>query len=563
MKIYTINILFITTILFVGCKHKHDLRVDHILNIESFSNQSIVQKQVKKVYDGANKSREPDELILYTPAYGEKTHTNEWGGEVVIENNTVISKIGAMGINNSTIPENGFVLSGHGKGADWLSHNIRYGMDVELVGEDRIIVTSDENDLIRYSEALLTLANQRILDEKFDQDRKSELSGIKGAIVNSSEQFTQAKNSKNVQLMEKYSEEILDLSQKFLYSTFPSVEGEFRGAWLRIRDNTPEALRKTIKMMSDVGFNAILPETIYNGYAIYPDAHDNLPQNPQFLGWDPMQVIIEECDKYNIDVIPWTEMFFVGKEDSPIMKNMPRWSGVFRNGLQHAVLEENFCYMCPSNEEVRHFLIEVLETLMTRYDLSALQLDYIRYPLSIPWEHGFCYCDICRNKVKDLHGFDILKISPENTEEWEKWNNYRIQNINSFVREVHEKIRKINPEIKLSADVVPHNEHSKELKFQDWESWVKDEIIDAIYIMSYSYDNRIIDRDCKILMKSTSNSKTTPIVGLGPYMGMEPYVLLEQIEIARENKTKGVCLFALCSMTQEQMKALKMGAFRK
>lgn len=91
----------------------------------------------KKVYDGANKSREPDELILYTPAYGEKTHTNEWGGEIVIENNTVISKIGAMGINNSTIPENGFVLSGHGKGADWLSHNIRLLEQIEIARENK------------------------------------------------------------------------------------------------------------------------------------------------------------------------------------------------------------------------------------------------------------------------------------------------------------------------------------------------------------------------------------------------------------------------------------------
>ncbi len=59
---------------------------------------------------GYNRSRYSDQLILYSSAYGQRTGTNLWGYEVVIKDGEVIN----TQLGNSEIPEDSFVLSGHG-----------------------------------------------------------------------------------------------------------------------------------------------------------------------------------------------------------------------------------------------------------------------------------------------------------------------------------------------------------------------------------------------------------------------------------------------------------------
>lgn len=82
-------------------------------------------------------SRGADQLIVYTPAYGhETTGTNEWGTEVVVVNGRVSG--GPRG-NDSRIPANGYIVSGHGKAATWINGNLVPGVAVQL-HDDRVTV---------------------------------------------------------------------------------------------------------------------------------------------------------------------------------------------------------------------------------------------------------------------------------------------------------------------------------------------------------------------------------------------------------------------------------------
>jgi lysophospholipase L1-like esterase len=73
--------------------------------------------------------RGTNELVVYTPAYGaEKTGTNPWGTESIIRNGIVTS--GSPG--NSIIPDDGFVVSGHGDAAQWVAMNLKPGVHVAL-----------------------------------------------------------------------------------------------------------------------------------------------------------------------------------------------------------------------------------------------------------------------------------------------------------------------------------------------------------------------------------------------------------------------------------------------
>ena len=77
-------------------------------------------------------AREAGQLVVYTPDFGATTGTNDWGVEVVVENDKAV-KIVRKG--NNSIPKNGFVLSGHDENAGdesrnkgkWLEANVKVG----------------------------------------------------------------------------------------------------------------------------------------------------------------------------------------------------------------------------------------------------------------------------------------------------------------------------------------------------------------------------------------------------------------------------------------------------
>jgi hypothetical protein len=80
--------------------------------------------------DGINVYRASNLLILYTPARGARTGTNQYGTEVAVVNGVVTQVQTSVG--NMAIPSNGYVLSGHGTSNTWLRNNARVGSVVRL-----------------------------------------------------------------------------------------------------------------------------------------------------------------------------------------------------------------------------------------------------------------------------------------------------------------------------------------------------------------------------------------------------------------------------------------------
>lgn len=76
--------------------------------------------------------RVANSLILYTPSYGKNTGTNNYGYELTLKSNKVTS----TGVGNSSIPSDGFVLSGHGTASTTLK--------AIKVGDTLTLKTTDE-----------------------------------------------------------------------------------------------------------------------------------------------------------------------------------------------------------------------------------------------------------------------------------------------------------------------------------------------------------------------------------------------------------------------------------
>lgn len=83
-------------------------------------------------YDGG---RGPNQLIVYSSEFGDRTGTNEWGIEVVVEDGRVVS----VGGNDNIIPENGYVLSAHGAARVYLSALARENRKIEIDFDRNIV----------------------------------------------------------------------------------------------------------------------------------------------------------------------------------------------------------------------------------------------------------------------------------------------------------------------------------------------------------------------------------------------------------------------------------------
>ncbi|MBN1477847.1 beta-N-acetylglucosaminidase domain-containing protein [Candidatus Sumerlaeota bacterium] len=95
--------------------------------------------------DGFNSSwRGADELHIFTPEHvSPETGTNPYGYEATVVNGVVVSAEG----NNSMIPADGYIVSGHGTAHRWIEANLLPGVTVEL-GENEVRFTSIPADLL-------------------------------------------------------------------------------------------------------------------------------------------------------------------------------------------------------------------------------------------------------------------------------------------------------------------------------------------------------------------------------------------------------------------------------
>jgi len=504
----------------------------------------------------AQGGRGSNQLIVYTPKFGKSTGTIATGLEAVV----VDSVVRSVGGNNSAIPANGFVISGHGDAARWIATNITPGIKIRITQNELIAIKTVESNLF-YAQYLLKKAKERIakgLDKTLSVDS---LAAIERSCLAKVENLRTGKTNDP----KADSKVAVELAAKYFYNTFAGNDNELRTTWYRLEEKSPEELEVTIREMVDAGFNAICPETIYEGNSIYPDAHKWLTQNPNFVGWDPLKELSRLCKKYNMKLIPWIEVYFVGFNDSKLKDQKAEWLGKTKEQKIFSDMEPGYHFFCPSRVEVRKFWIDVYSTLLERYEIDGFQLDYIRYPVSLPYEKGYCYCELCRNSFKKLHKTDPLQISPEtDPEAWEKWDEYRIQQIDTFVVQVSAFLHSQYPDVRLSADVFPSLEHSLTVKFQNWGSWLNRKLIEEVYIMAYTDGVQPVAIDTKYMAEQLSDNQCG-YAGLGQFLGLPTDTFLEQIEAARQAGANGIAVFSWGYLKRdpEKLIALKQGPFRK
>jgi len=511
--------------------------------------------------------RGANQMVVYTPAFGDRTGTNEFGTEAIVIDGIVTSISGA----DSIIPPNGVVISGHGTAKDWMNRNISIGTKISIDRASRNITADTTSDSYIYS-AQCQLKEVRYIVEKYIQTHKGYNSKQTECYIAQAQKYIdKAVNDRaNVQ---KYSELAVEETNNALAAAVPYKDGEVRGVWIRPTFANKEDICQVLDRLSQAGINTIFLETYYHGMTIFPssvmESRGFMKVNPMYENFDALDFWVKEAHNRNMKVNIWFETFYAGNKNpsgnpKSIISVRPSWGNLTKrdyatNKPSPSQSEHNGYFLDPANPEVQTFLLQLLCEIMQNYKPDGINLDYIRYPQSIsPRTTGsdsssWGYTNYARNEFKSIYGVDPVDICPFEPL-WESWNEYRRGKVTDFVRRTSQICRSNN--VNLTAVIFPNRQSALEMKQQDWKYWSMNNYVDGFTPLLLTCD----PYTASMLMKEVKcnmSQQTKLYAGLFiTFMNGSQSDLIKQIDDLRELSLDGFSIFDYAHFTDKYIQPL-------
>jgi uncharacterized lipoprotein YddW (UPF0748 family) len=355
----------------------------------------------------------------------------------------------------------------------------------------------------------------------------------------------------------------------------PFAQAEIRAVWLDrgtiVEARSAEGLRQIFDQLAAVGINTVFLETVNAGYPIYP-SRVAPQQNPLIGPWDPLATAVDLAHERGMSLHAWVWVFAAGNqrhnrivnlpEDylGPILTGNPDWSGYDNRGNPIPAGQDK-PFLDPANPEVRSYLTQLMSEIVTEYDVDGLQLDYIRYPFQDPSANRtYGYGQVARWRFRGMTGVDPVDLSPrldanlsrhdQNQQRflWERWTEFRIQQINSFVESLSQTLRRQRPDLILSAAVFAKPEHERLQKIQqDWGTWARNGYIDWVVLMSYAEDTSRFEQLVTpwLVEEDFGNALVIPGIRI---LDLSRLAVMDQLQVTRDLPTPGYALFATADL---------------
>lgn len=560
--------------------------------------------------------RGENQTIIYTDRWSYNdaagTGTNVYGYEAAVDANGVVVE---LNVNVSGIPKGGYVISGHGKGRDFIRSNIVLGATVEINEETKTYSVSTTlnsyyENLVQSVNAAVSNAEAKItqlydLNKDFLQQSIADVSEKLETLKNSKEEIEAALQQEGLtaetrlSLLMQYNNSQLQierLRQKIITSSVESNAVSARGVWHRPTESTYREIEQNVNIYRDVGINLVFVETLYNGYSAFRTKIEEFPYNPRLSGkyTDDDGVVYDDylsaftacCKKYDIEVHAWVENFYVGtQQDVPVVQMHPDWLLYNDDGT---IVQRNegglYIFIDPANPEVQNTLISYYIDLFQKVpSVSGLNLDYIRYPVSdFSEDTGFTMeamkgfaqqkglqfnaaqladREKMANKFKQL--FDknyLLGGQQEADQNYKEWVQYRTDIITEFVRRIKQEV-KDTQNVMLSTAVFASISESKNDKKQDWQTWFTNGWIDIATPMAYYNAASDVLRHINEMILLAGNNCYYYSGLASSYSGLPAWQNKEHIEASYNAGANGYVIFCSTQIIghEDVQQALKDG----
>ncbi|MDO5309018.1 MAG: family 10 glycosylhydrolase [Planctomycetia bacterium] len=306
---------------------------------------------------------------------------------------------------------------------------------------------------------------------------------------------------------------------------------------------------RTMRELSDAGITGVIPNMLWGGLAYYPSKVLPVDKRVEQYG-DQIAQAVAAGKKYGVEVHVWMVCFNASNSSEEFLSQMRS-----QGRLQVTFNGEPTRWLCPSDPRNRQLQLDALLEVATNYDVDGVHFDYIRFP-----DGSSCYCDGCKERFatayhehtgEELGDFNVAINRAEVREEWNQW---RCDQITALVREVHDAVKALRPNVKISAAVFSSYPGTKVTIAQDWGKWIEDGLIDFVCPMDYTADPvafRSFVQNQKPYIKQ--GVKFYPGIGMtatGIAMSADEVVL--QTKIARELNVDGFTIFNLTKSTADK-----------
>jgi uncharacterized lipoprotein YddW (UPF0748 family) len=548
--------------------------------------------------------RDVNQLVVYTPASGLRTGTNDAGFEVWVVDGVITGNSAG----NSAIPANGFVISAHGSAAQWLARFGRVGSLASWNADtQKLLIQFTPATYLRDVDEALARATEKIAATEAYQRHLAEAKACRTNLANQPGGIATEQTA-------MLSERCVHQANLAFYNTIPSVAQAFKGSWIRPESSKPEEIRERLGELKKANIQHVFLETYYQGKTIYPSkvmASYGLPQqHPRYGNGDPLRVWIEEAHQQGLKVHVWAQIFFAGNQREnvepygPILNQYPQWANVQRPNWDKpnpvmSDIEPGHYFLDPANPQVRVFLEQLLMEVVSDYDVDGLNLDYIRYPASAAANKPYYldttwgYTESARQQFKaaieaERNEADRLKtealkkagkpvpktafnaalpsadpkdLTPTSPL-WERWVSWRKMQVSSFVKSISGKARSVKPNLLVSAVVFPSHDVTYSQKLQDYPRWAQEGDIQALTPIGLSTDLTRMRQQC-VDLRAQVQDRIPVYVGLfSLYNRTGPISLVREIDTVRQAGMGGVVLFDGARLTKPYAEALWEGPFR-
>lgn len=535
---------------------------------------SAIDPQANTNASGANYPglRGANQLVIYTPSFGFRTNTNEFGTEAIIQGDTVTSLSGA----DSLIPPNGIVISGHGRAKKWINENVMVGSKIFVDTEKQIITSYITSDTFLYGarEKVKEVENMMFYyasNNSYNQRRTEQnLNRAKEYI------YRAQRNGNDSQ---RYASKAIEYADNAMATVIPYNPQEFKGVWIRPAYYSVDGIKSVINRIADAGINNIFIETYYHGQTIFPsrtmEEYGFIKQNPEYAGFDPLRIWITEAHKKGIKVHIWFESFYVGNkppETNPryILAVKPEWANYQKKNadsetIPYSVSEHNGYFIDPANPEVQAFLYNLIDEIILRYRPDGINLDYIRYPQSLAPNYSnydqsnWGYTKYAREEFQKMYGVDPIELTTGDAL-WYQWKMYRAGKITDFVRRIG-RLARMN-DITTTAVIFPNIQMAYDTKLQDWKTWSRNNFIDGFTPLLLTCDDKTaMNLIGNVLRNKSANTKL--YAGLFvTFMNGSNSDLIKQIHAARRYDVNGLIIFDYAHLKDSYIDMLTQSVFR-
>ena len=220
-------------------------------------------------------------------------------------------------------------------------------------------------------------------------------------------------------------------------------------------------------------------------------------------------------------------------------------------------------YIDLGHPDAATYTIDVLLYLINKYDVDGIHLDRVRYP-EAPLDRGgtnvgYNEVSVARFKARfgDQAKYDADGYPRSNDPLWNQW---RRDQVTSFVRRLYLHATAMKPSIVVSAALVAWANGPKASGgfdqtdaynhvFQDWNTWLREGIIDVAIPMLYKREHVARERAqfddwLSFTTETAHDNGRFAIAGVGAYMnGIEG--TLRQGRRARAAGSDGILMFAV------------------